>query len=149
MDSVGFFVVPPGPDGHGDGVAFARVGVLVNGRPLQHLAGEVERPFAEAEQAPGIAGGYGGLPHELIQACPMHFLGDPVLSWFDDGDTVLLGCSGCGEWGCWPLTAQVDVSEEMIVWHGFRTGFREWDLNALGPFRFARARYEAALFGVL
>lgn len=57
---------------------------------------------------------------------------------------MLLGCQ-CGEWGCWPLTARIEVTDEVVRWSGFRTGHRDWDLAALGPFEFDRARYERAI----
>lgn len=56
-----------------------------------------------------------------------------MASWFEDGDTVLRCCE-CGEWGCWPLTTTVTVTDTEVFWHGFRNGHRPWDLRALGPF---------------
>jgi hypothetical protein len=67
-----------------------------------------------------------------------------VLSWFEDGDTVLLGCE-CGEWGCWPLTARVEIGDGVVRWTGFRQGHRDWDLSALGPFEFELEQYMTAL----
>ena len=57
---------------------------------------------------------------------------------------MLLGC-GCGEWGCWPLTAVVEVDDEQVRWSEFRNGHRDWDLRGLGPFVFERSQYVAAL----
>jgi hypothetical protein len=91
----------------------------------------------------GLAGNYAGLAigPELPAS---HYLGEPVETWFGDGDTVLLGCV-CGDPGCWPLTARVTVSESTVTWSGFRTGHRDWDLSTVGPFTFERPAYEAAL----
>ncbi|HEY1095136.1 MAG TPA: hypothetical protein VGE61_10565 [Glycomyces sp.] len=62
-----------------------------------------------------------------------------------DGDTVLLGCD-CGDWGCWPLLAQVDVTDTTVTWRHFSNEHRPaWDLSGLGPFTFDRAQYEASL----
>ncbi len=79
-----------------------------------------------------------------VRGSARHFLGEPMASWFEDGDTVLMGCS-CGEWDCWPLTARVLAGGDVVRWTNFRTGHRDWDLSALGPFEFARLQYEAAL----
>lgn len=122
--------------------------IEIDGRPLQELARSVELPHAQAEGSPSIAGGYEGLGPDQINRERGHFLGSPVATSFEDGDTVLLGCE-CGEWGCWPLTALVSVSGEEVTWSRFRTGHRDWDLSGLGPFRFLRAEYEAALDRVL
>lgn len=122
--------------------------IYIDEDKLSSLAGVVERPFAEAEGSPHIAGSYAGLPVGWIGLGRAHFLGSPELSWFDDGDTVLLGCE-CGEWGCWPLTATVMVTPVTVTWSNFRTGHRDWDLSGLGPFTFDRAEYESALDAAL
>ena len=115
---------------------------VIDGVPLVELARRVEEPAASAEGHPDLAGSYAPL---LSEGLPMkHFLGRPSLSWFDDGDTVLLGCS-CGDWGCWPLTATVHADARFVHWSHFRTGHRDWDLGDLGPFRFERRAYERAL----
>ena len=122
--------------------------IEIAGRPLQELARLIELPYAKAEGSPSIAGGYEGLAPDQINRDRAHFLGSPVATWFEDGDTVLLGCD-CGEWGCWPLTALVAATDAEITWSRFRTGHRDWDLSGLGPFRFHRSEYEAALDRVL
>ena len=117
----------------------------INGRSLIDLAREVETPSAAQEGKPELAGSYDGLMADERIAWPSaHFLGEPVLSWFGDGDTVLLGCE-CGEWGCWPLTTQVTADDELILWSRFRQGHRNWDYSRLGPFLFSREQYERAL----
>lgn len=124
------------------------VGIWVDGVALQEWARRVELPFAEADGNPMLAGGYEGLfAADDILWPSRHFLGDPRLSNFDDGDTVLLGCT-CGDWGCWPLVADVKVTRDSVSWSRFRNGHRAaWDLKDLGPFVFKRAQYEAALQG--
>jgi hypothetical protein len=128
----------------GPGRPFTGVALLVNGRPLEELARVVERPYAVAENQPDLAGDYEPLALADIGSDRTHFLGQPVATWFEDGDTVLMGCP-CGEWACWPLTVRVEVTEQTVRWHGFRTGHRDWDLSGLGPFVFDRPQYEAAL----
>ena len=118
---------------------------MINDVLLRDLAREVERPAALADGQPDLAGGYDGLyAGKKVRWPSRHFLGEPALSWFDDGDTVLLGCD-CGEWGCWPLTAAVEIVSGEVRWSGFRQGHRDWDLSALGPFEFKLAHYEDAL----
>lgn len=123
----------------------SEIRIEVNGRPLQDLARAVEQRLADAEGASDLVGDYAGLSPSQVRGSARHFLGEPKASWFDDGDTVLMGCAGCGDWGCWPLTAKILVSDEVVRWTNFRTGHRDWDLSAIGPFRFARSQYEAAL----
>lgn len=124
------------------------VGIWVDGVRLEELARRVELPFAAAEGKPHIAGSYAGLTaRDDIRWPSRHFLGESSLSNFADGDTVLLGCQ-CGDWGCWPLVADVAVTEAAVSWSHFRNGHQEaWDLNELRPFVFERAQYEAALRG--
>jgi hypothetical protein len=132
-DEVAFTV-----DGTADAMA---IGITVNGRPLADLAADVERAFD-----PSLAGAYGGLPPYVVGSVH-HYLGRPRATWFGDGDTVLLGCD-CGEWGCWPLTAEVVVMHDTVRWSRFRTGHRDWDLSELGPFEFVRDDYVRALFAL-
>jgi hypothetical protein len=121
--------------------------IRVNGRPLEELARVVEQPFATDEGNPQLAGSYQPLTLWQIDGEKKHFLNQPQASWFDDGDTVLMGCT-CGDWGCWPLTAQVAVDATHVVWSHFRTGHRDWDLSALGPFDFDREQYDEALMAI-
>ncbi len=120
------------------------VRILVNEERLEDLARVVELPHAKAEGNPRLAGDYEPLELGDIASDRKHFLGEPVATWFGDGDTVLMGC-GCGAWGCWPLTVRVDVDASSIRWHDFRNGHRDWNLDTLGPFLFDRQQYEAAL----
>lgn len=116
------------------------VAIVVDGRPLADLAGDVECAEIRAGKTEGPVGTY--LPMTVVNVRgPAHFLGQPEVSQFGDGDTVLLGCI-CGTWDCWPLSAHIDVRHDVVEWRGFRHGFREWDYQALGPFVFDRAAYE-------
>jgi len=136
MDLVSFSIVDPGTG--------PEIRIEVNGRPLQHLARDVEQIHAKAESNLGLAGDYAGLSPLQIHGTARHFLGEPEAAWFEDGDTVLMGCT-CGEWGCWPLTAVVLAADDVVRWTNFRTGHRDWDLSGLGPFEFERSQYETAL----
>ncbi|WP_211116441.1 hypothetical protein [Glycomyces buryatensis] len=125
--------------------------ILIDGVRLQELVRPIERPLALAEvdgdedEAPS-SGGYVGLGLSDGVFWPsLHFLGEPELSYCNEGDTVLLGCP-CGLWGCWPLSARVDVTNTSVTWSGFFNGMRKsWDLAGLGPFVFDRRQYEASL----
>ncbi len=77
------------------------VAILVNGRRLEELAAQVERPHAIDQGSPHLAGKYAGLPARLVAEGGRHFLGHPEEVWFGHGDTatrrhgdtVLLGCT--------------------------------------------------------
>ena len=116
----------------------------LNGVPLPDLVGKAELPFARREGNPDLAGSYAGLLEDGVRWPSGHYLGDPALSWFGDGDTVLLGCN-CGDWGCWPFTAMVIVAEDTVNWSGYRTGHRDWDYRELRDVTFDRRQYEQAL----
>ncbi|MCK9894094.1 hypothetical protein [Frankia sp. AgB32] len=116
----------------------------VNGVDLRELARAVELPAATAAGQPDLAGSYAGLRDPGVRWPSRHFLGKPTVTWFGDRDTVLLGCE-CGDAGCWPLTARVDVTHDTVTWRDFRTGHRDWDLAGLGPFRFDASAYRTAL----
>jgi hypothetical protein len=116
----------------------------LNGVPLPELVRVAELPFARGEGSPDLAGSYVGLLKEEVGWPSRHYLGDPVLSWFGDGDTVLLGC-GCGDWGCWPFTAIVTVAEDTVAWSGYRTGHRDWHYRELREVTFDRSQYEEAV----
>ena len=120
------------------------ISILVNSRPLGELAREIERPFADAEGHPELAGGYLGLSWGDISESPEHFLGSPSAVCFEDGDTVLMGCV-CGQWECWPLTADIAIDDTSVQWSHFRNGHRDWDLTGLGPFTFDLGQYKSAL----
>ncbi|HYN97335.1 MAG TPA: hypothetical protein VES42_26135 [Pilimelia sp.] len=127
----------------GVGVSSTLVPIL-NGVPLPELLRRIELPFACREGKPNLAGRYAGLVGDEVRWPSRHYLGDPVRSWFGDGDTVLLGCI-CSDWGCWPFTAIVSVAPDMVTWSGYRTGHRAWDYRELRDFTFTRGQYEEAL----
>lgn len=115
--------------------------LYVDGTRLQDLIRPHEKPFADAEGHPSLAGQYVGLPKCGLSA--QQFLGRPNQTWFGDGDTILLGCT-CRDAGCWPLTARIEVGAR-VVWRDFRTGHRNWDLSDFGPFEFDRSQYESRI----
>ena len=130
---------------------------LVNGRDLLASVREVERPYAESEGHPKLAGDYAPLPLYWIHDSPEYFLGNDVAPtrWPGSPWTVLYACASCGEVGCWPLLVTIEVADRLVRWSGFRQQYRApagdaskptatvWEYNALGPFEFDRSSYEA------
>jgi hypothetical protein len=89
------------------------------------------------------SGGYGGL-------VPGHHRFGPLDAYFRNegggGNPVpVLGC-GCGEVGCWPLEACIQLNRGAYRWSDFSQPHRpSRDYSALGPFLFNAEQYEAAL----
>ncbi|MFB4304830.1 hypothetical protein [Actinomadura sp. GTD37] len=142
-----------------DSIEFAAAGISVNGLRLLDLVRQAELPFAiqEMRERPEAFGPEDG-PEELAGAYTdllpnyywpsRHFLGEPrdePLGIREDGETMLLTCSGCGMAECWSFLARVEVTETTVRWSGFRNSHSDWDLSALGPFVFSRPQYEQAL----
>lgn len=112
--------------------------ILINGTSLIDLVRPVELPFAELEDAPGIAGSYGWLNDE-----------DGEIQRLKTEECMVLGCN-CGIPECWPLTTRVSFSENVVNWSNFRNSHTEartipWDYSTLGPFFFDRQQYENAV----
>jgi hypothetical protein len=128
----------------GDGTAVEGIVPHIDGVPLTELLRRVELPSARREKKPDLAGSYVGLMDDRVRWPSRHYLGKPVLTWFGDGDTVLLGCT-CGEWGCWPFTAIVTVEPDVVTWSGYRNGHRDWDYGGLRDLVFDRTQYERAV----
>ncbi len=124
--------------------------VEVDGQRLAELATAVEAPFRAAEGSPPRGASYAGLPKWRFDDLLEHFLGGTKSHWYcgPDEKTVLLGCT-CGEPGCWPLMARVDAAAGTVTWSDFEQPHRRgrWSFDGLGPFRFDRGAYEAALRG--
>jgi hypothetical protein len=123
--------------------------VLIDGRSLDELVRTVELPYATAEGHPQIAGAYRGIhPRQLHGSIREHLMGGPGsdLACGPADKTVLLGCE-CGEIGCWPLMARVEVRDGEIVWRDFQQPHRTgtWSYQDLDEFVFDRAQYETAI----
>lgn len=128
----------------GTGTAVPAIVPHLQGVALTDLLRRVELPSARREGSPDLAGSYAGPTDDQVRWPSRHYLGEPVLTWFGDGDTVLLGCA-CGEWGCWPFTAVVTVEEDVVTWSSYRTGHRDWRYGDLWDLVFDRAQYEQAV----
>ncbi len=120
--------------------------IFVDNQPFVELMRLHEQPWAEAEGQPQLAGQYTTLPLLWRYALAKHYLGDSTIVAEDDEKIALLICSVCGETGCWPLLARVQVNGDTIVWSDFEQPHRsQWRYDSLGPFVFDQAQYEAAL----
>ena len=128
------FAIDP-PD-HGDPIAVVPV---VDGIRLTDRIHEFER----AAKMETRASSYRGLIPAYYKFGPAeaHYVGrggrhDKV---------VLLGCE-CGEWGCWPLLATVELTEATVTWQDFEQPYRKSrDYSGFGPFEFDRHEYLSAL----
>lgn len=123
--------------------------IRVDGRPLVELVREAEAECASQEGHPDLAGKYAGLPWETLATNLL--LGEVSGIWGvleanqPQGRVPLLICD-CGEPGCWPLMASVDVTLDRVTWRDFRQPHRpHWVYKKLGPFSFDLSQYRAAL----
>ena len=115
--------------------------LVINGRDLVDLVAAFERDFAGE-----LAGAYEPLPANDLVAPSRHLLGEPDgLYQYAEGRVALLGCE-CGESGCWPFVARIDVGDDRVTWRDFAQPHRpQWSYAGFGPFVFDRAAYEAAI----
>ena len=116
---------------------------IVNETSLADLITSFER-----EQNFEPTGGYGGLIPQWFNYGPLdrYFLGDfEQNSYFARGRVYMLGCD-CGEVGCWPLTARINVNSKTVTWDFFEQEHRrERDYSAFGPFVFDVDQYRKAV----
>ena len=108
----------------------------IDGEPLTDLIHRFERGAGMERRDES----YGGLIPAFFR------FGTPAEHYLKTEKKIpLLGCE-CGEWGCWPLLAQIEADGEQVVWAGFEQPFRpRRNYSAFGPFTFERSAYEAAL----
>lgn len=116
----------------------------LDGTSLVELISSFER-----EMAFDIAGGYGGLIPRWFDYGPLdrYFFGDfkPDSYFAKKGCIYLLGCD-CGEVGCWPLSAQVELGDDSVKWANFSQEHRpERDYSNFGPFVFNADQYRGAV----
>lgn len=114
------------------------VEIRVDGQTLIDRVREHERPFAEREGHPDLAGAYMSIG---------------AIDW-ESSKVTLLGCT-CGVTSCWPLVSTISVTPTTVTWSNFEQPHRRpgsaavfWDYSGFGPFVFDRAQYEAALAAV-
>ena len=93
------------------------------------------------------AGGFAGLVHRSFDfgLWDRYFMGEVRSRIIERVGYYLLGCI-CGEVNCWPFTARIVKSGELIVWEGFRQPNRpDRDYSSFGPFRFEMDQYRQTL----
>lgn len=113
----------------------------IDGVPLLELIDNYE---LRASMHPA-GGAYSGLIPAFFRFGPLdqHFLGNSIPAM--GPKTPVLGCA-CGDWGCWPLMAEISVTDEVVSWDAFEQVHRpNRDYSRFGPFVFGRGQYEAAL----
>ncbi|MFD5326900.1 hypothetical protein [Streptomyces sp. NPDC127092] len=116
----------------------------IDGVPLTALIDTFEIA-AEMQPAGDV---YGGLIPEFFRFGPMkeHFFGRSTNAM--GPKTPVLGCE-CGEWGCWPLMADITTTADFVVWDAFEQPHRQTrEYTAFGPFQFDRGQYDAALLAL-
>lgn len=136
------FLVQPSPNYGSDPPA--EIVPIVNGFHLPNLIEQFEQSH-EFEPA----GGYGGIVLDYFWNGPImdYYLGAKGHDyWERTGKITLLACSGCGDEGCWPLEAKVELPESSVKWSDFGQPHRDnRDYSSFGPFQFDRVAYERAI----
>ncbi|RJO74014.1 hypothetical protein D5S18_18770 [Nocardia panacis] len=117
-----------------------RVTPRIDGVPLTDL---IDRFELDAGMHPA-GGAYGGLipAHARTLRMDDHFHGRSTMA--TGSKTPVLVCD-CGEWGCWPLLAEITVTDDLVIWDCSEQPRRARDYSAFGPFRFDRNQYDDAL----
>ncbi len=113
----------------------------VDDAPLTEL---IDRFELHAGMQPA-GGTYGGIVPAFARSLRIddHFRGKSVMA--TGLSTPLLVCE-CGEWGCWPLLAEITITQDVVIWDRFgHPRGSERDYGAFGPFRFDRGQYDDAL----
>lgn len=122
--------------------------IRVNGSRLQEIVRAVEanQGTGDAEKNAPAPGAYMGLHPQSDDYFVRRLVGEPVVHTSNgiSRRTALLRCT-CGEVECWPLQANVEVTDRTVTWSHFRSAHDEWDLSSIGPFVFDRDQYEKSL----
>ena len=121
------------------GAATPVVEIIIDDQDLLERVMAVEKPMAEAEGKPGLAGAYSYLPADedhvrSLLPCP-------------GGEKVMVLQCPCGEPGCWPLLVSINADASVVTWRAFTQphrslGAQAWIYSGLGPFQFERKAYE-------
>ena len=113
--------------------------IIVNDENFIEIIKRIETPMATLNGEADIAGSYAYLPiDDLLDELNLDGCED------ETKQAILLGCTcGCAE--CWPLYAQIEKRENVIIWYKFSNPFRNWDYSQLAPFIFDVTEFEKEL----
>jgi hypothetical protein len=122
------------------------VDIYINDKRLVEILKEIELQYNA-----NIAGGYKGLPTNVVFLPSRHFLDKPH-QWYDyDGKVSVLECE-CGCAGCWDFNVKITLEDDKVIWSDFEQPHRGvnsaggyWNYDKLEPFVFDRKQYEAEL----
>lgn len=123
---------------------------VIDDLELPVILAEIERPFAQAEGHPEIAGNYGGVLLKLLQPPSRYLFGEPPPSFGENGKVAVLECT-CGTGGCWPFLVRISVNGDLVTWDQFeqphrnRNGVLLWSYEALGTLKFRSDEYMMAI----
>lgn len=134
------------------GARYTAALIFINGKNLIDLLRHYERPFADREGKPELAGQYLGLPvQELYENLTENVPGKKA---------TVLGCI-CGDVDDWPLDVLIRDAADTITWSEFENWQRNgedkntgevdrahadyWDYSSFGPFKFDKAQYSEQL----
>jgi hypothetical protein len=93
------------------------------------------------------SGSYGGIipDHFNFGDLRRYYVAREDRQWPRPDHAWLLGCD-CGEVGCWPLTARIEVTSATVTWVSFSQEHRPaWNYEGFGPFVFDRDQYATAI----
>ena len=120
----------------------AEIVPVVNGRSLIDLVADFEKARRWE-----LAGDYSGLVPASFSFGDLtqYYLGRAARQWPGPGRAWLLGCD-CGEVGCWPFDARIDVTDDLVLWQDFHQPHRAArDYRSFGPLVFDRSEYDRAV----
>ncbi len=73
----------------------------------------------------------------------------------ETGSRLMPYACGCGEWGCWWISCEVEIYGEFVCWRNWTNPYRNdpakvvsghfWDYSELPPLVFDRKSYEAEM----
>ena len=109
------------------------VEIYIDDKEILDIIRPVEAPFMKAEGLdlkPGDDYGHvrpQDLYKDLIEATTSD-------SFSHDYGVYLCCCGGCGEPGCWSVTAKVKEEDDNVIWYDFKHEHRDWEYDL--EFRF-------------
>jgi hypothetical protein len=114
---------------------------VIDGVELKDLVAE----YASNNEIEGGTG-HGGLTLSWkFDSLADHFLAKQTFgSWMRRGKFGVLACD-CGEVGCHPFVAAIEVTDDTVRWVDLGTGSPTNRYSDFGPFIFDRTEYEEAL----